>query len=87
MIDLWPVRSGRVARWGWDPDPGADRTKGLLALEMRDGSVWVYRGVGERVLANFLMAQSKGAYLNQMLAVGWKGEKVEEGLDWRFRRG
>ncbi len=86
MIDLWPVKSGRVARWGWEGEPG-ERDRGMLVLEYRDGSVYVYRGVGERVLANFLMADSKGKCVDRWIAAGWKGEKVTEGLDWRFRRG
>lgn len=83
MIDLWPVRSGRISRWGWEAEPGREGF-GMLVLEFRGGATWVYRGLHEDVLASFLLAESKGRFLD---AVGWRGERVVEGLDWQFRRG
>ncbi len=86
MIELRSVRSGRVARWGFEADRGAGDGSGMLVLEFRDGSTWVWRSISERDLANFLMAESKGRFVEQLRGRYGDGEKIEEGLDWMFRR-
>lgn len=59
---LWvPVLSTDISHARYDRDAGA------LRIRFRDGSVYEYRGVPERVYDVLLAAPSKGRYFHQSI--------------------
>lgn len=85
MIELNASSGSLIRSWGWEPDRERAGV-GMLVVEFRDGAMWAYREVPEKVLADFLMAESRGLFYRERIGGKYPGARVTEGVDWRFRR-
>lgn len=86
-IPMFPIVGSRsIAAYGYDPAPvdeeGRRFRKGLLVLRFVDGSEYWYRGVPESVLADFLMAESKGSFFHRVIKPAYQSVRVpDDGLE------
>jgi hypothetical protein len=53
------------------------RKDGVVEVEFKNGDVWQYSGVPEKVSDELLMAESKGVFFSQHIKDAYEGKKVE----------
>lgn len=85
MIELHASPGSLIRSWGWQGDR-EEAGVGMFVVEFRDGSIWAYQAVPDSVLADFLMAESRGRFYRERIGGKFSGAPVTEGVDWRFRR-
>jgi KTSC domain len=67
---LTPADSTCVARVGYDPDAEE------AYVEFHDSGLYAYRGVSARVYDRFVSAESKGAFVNEVIKPRYPVRKV-----------
>jgi hypothetical protein len=82
-IPMHPIAgSGSIAAYGYDPAPVDERGRrfrtGLLVLQFVDGSEYWYRAVPESVLADFLMAKSRGSFFHKYIRPAYQSARVPD---------
>lgn len=69
--------SRQIAGYAWRPYDD-DPDVGDLDVEFIRGDRWRYAGVPLRVLEEFLLADSKGAFLRRVIVPGYAGARLAE---------
>lgn len=60
-LNMIPISSSRITEMGYDAD------EAIVYVRFTDGPAWQYKYVPENIWLDFVSADSKGRFINQVL--------------------